>query len=354
MAHAAQPLLTALQNVVLPAINGDIRRVVIARPKAKQLELPAGVEVVMKQRSGKRVAVRTSGLFERATNLTGCWPADGLREMRVHKLAFVISGTAGFRVADYVLRCPTGTAILLPSGIPHADGIKPHNETLGHDWTGCSLLWLTPLISGLGCRTCHSYGDTHTGPRLGERVFLHNPRLLQLFTLLCEEVDERQQAITASSPGLSPIFEHLLTGFLHALIRDISEEQFILQGDPLATSAQLQTNEPIAQAQQYIRSNFRRALTIDDMARLVFMSRAQFTRKFCQSTGQSFLQYLTAQRLEHACLLLKETEWTAAMIGHAAGFRSSTHFHRAFHQAQQISPMEFRRQHRDVEKLSEL
>ncbi len=345
MTHSAQPLLTALQTIVLPAMSGDIRRrLVIARTYSKQLELPAGVEIVVKRRSGKRVAVRTSGLFERATNLAGCWPVDGLRELRVPKLAFVIAGTAGFRVADYVLRCPTGTAILLPPGTPHADGLKPHNETLDKDWNGCSLLWLTPLISGLGCRVCHSYGETHTGSRVGERAFLHNPRLLQLFTLLCEEVDDRQELSAQPAKTLSPVFEHLLAGFLHALERDLREEQFILQGDPISSFHQLQTNNPIAQAEQHIRSNFRHAVTIDDVARLVFMSRAQFTRKFRQHTGQSFLQYLTARRLEHACLLLKETEWTAAMIGQTAGFRSATHFHRAFLQAQQISPMEYRRQ----------
>lgn len=355
MTHAAKPLLTALQTIVLPAMNDDVRRrLVIARSDVKQLELPPGVEIALKQRSGKRVAVRTSGLFERATNLAGCWPVDGLRELRVPKLAFVIAGTAGFRVADYVLRCPAGTAILLPPGTPHADGLKPHNETLDKDWGGCRMLWLTPLISGLGCRMCHSYGDMHTGPRLGERAFLNNPRLLQLFTLLCEEVDDRQPSHDDKPLATSPVFDHLLAGFLHALVRDLSDEQFILQGDPLPGPHELQNSNPIAQAEQHIRSNFRHILTIDDVARLVFMSRAQFTRKFRQHTGQSFLQYLTARRLEHACLLLKETEWTAAMIGQTVGFRSATHFHRAFLQAQQISPMEYRRQSRNDQKLSEL
>lgn len=354
MTHSAQPLLTALQSVVLPAMNDDLRRrLVIARSNPKQLELPPGVEIVIARRSGKRVAVRTSGLFERATNLAGCWPADGLRELRVPKLAFVVAGTAGFRVADYVLQCPTGTAILLPPGTPHADGVKPHNETLGKSWNGCTLLWLTPLISGLGCRMCHSYGDTHTGPRLGERAFLNNPRLMQLFTLLCEEVDDRQPGRSDKPQSTSPVFDHLLAGFLHALVRDLRDEQFILQGDPVPGPHELQSSNPIAQAEQHIRSNFRHALSIDDMARMVFMSRAQFTRKFRQHTGQSFLQYLTARRLEHACLLLKETEWTAAMIGQTAGFRSSTHFHRAFLQEKQVSPIEYRRLCRSGENVSE-
>jgi AraC-like DNA-binding protein len=346
ISHSAFPLLQALQRV-LPALETDVAaRTVIARSSRKLLQLPHRFQAVPYKARGRRVAIRNHSLFDRAALLTGNWPDDGMRELRVPKLALVASGKAGLRVANYVLQCPQGTAVFLPPGTPHADGSTPHLETLSPEWKSCALIWITPMVSGLGCRMCHSEGEKHLPSEKGEKIFLPNPRLLQLFSTLSEEATRPAEAATTMDAG---IFESLFLGFVRALLRDVAQERFLAQEFPQDGEGSLRRDDdPIASATLYISTYYASTLSLDEVARRFLMSRAQFTRKFREQTGQSFLEFLNSRRIEQAKKLLSETEWTASLIARYVGFQSPTYFNRLFLREVQVSPIEFRRQSREI------
>lgn len=339
--HPAAPLLSVLQNAILPALERDARaHFVIARAQRKELVLPNGMRAVPLKLRGKRVAVRGAKTFQRAVLLSARWPADGMHELRTPKIAVVARGQAGLRAGNYVLQCPANTLVFLPSGVPHTDSTFSHLETLSPEIKRCSLLWITPMISGITCRMCHAEGEEHLNGAQGEKVFLHRSQVMQLFNLLAEEIEN--QTIARSDFDAS-VAEGLLLCLMRAIVRDIAGEHFLLQNVPPHESGEYSQNgDPLDNAVQYLSTHFSHAVTLDDTARRFLFSRAAFTRKFRERTGQSFLEFLNARRVEQARQYLRETDWTAAMIARYVGFASPAHFHRLFARATGQTPMQFR------------
>jgi AraC-like DNA-binding protein len=287
------------------------------------------------------VAVRSAPDFERAVLLAAKWPRDNLHELRVPKLMAVVEGTTGFRAGDYILQCPAGTVVFLPPGVPQSDGRISHLETLPPEVQRCSLLWMTPMMSGLACRMCHTAGEDHLSNLEGEKVFLHHSPILQIFYLLAEESTQRCSM---------PVFEGLLLTLMRMVLRDIQEKQYLLQEVPPHEEGSSSMDDPLGQAIQYVETHYTQPLTIDEVARRFFMSRAQSTRKFRERTGRSFVEFLNAKRLEQAARLLTETDWTAVMIARYVGFASAVYFHHVFMQEKAVSPMQFREQSRRKKK----
>lgn len=339
--HPAAPLLHALQSGVLSSLEQSVQEhFVIVREKHKQLVLPVNIKAVPLKRRGRRVAVRTSKTFERAVLLSARWPADGMHELRIPKIVAVVSGQAGLRAGDYVLQCPAGTVVFLPPGVPHTDNTFTHLETLPPEIRRCSLLWITPMMSGLACRMCHAEVEEHRTGVQGEKVFLHRPQVKQLFNLLAEEVENQLATNYEADAG---VMESLLLSLLRTMTRDITREQFLLQEVPPHEQDEYSRDgDAMEQAISYLNTHFAASLTLDEVARRFMYSRADFTRKFRARTGASFLQYLNARRIEQACTLLRDTDWTAAMIAHYVGFASPAHFHRLFMRATNQTPMVFR------------
>lgn len=343
--HPAAPLLRVLQEKVLPALEWNAgSRIVIARARRKLLELPPDVQAVPLRRHGKRVAVRNSKAFQRAVHLVAKWPQDGLQELRIPKLLIVVEGKAGFRAGDYILQCPAGTAIFVPAGVPYTDGTVSHLETLYPEIPYCSLFWITPMISGLACRLCHTSGEKHWGNEQGEKLFLHSPRTLQLYFMLAEEGSRGDHNTVEMYDAV--VFESLLLSLLKVILRDIQQEQYLLQDVPPHEGTRSSGSDLLEQAVQYLNTHYAQPLALEEVAHRFFMSRAQFTRKFRERTGQSFLEFLNARRLEQAQRLLVETDWTAVMIARYVGFGSAIYFHRIFMRKTAVSPMQFRLQAR--------
>jgi hypothetical protein len=254
--HPAAPLLQVLQERILPALEWNASsRIVIARANRKLLKLPPDVKAIPLQRQGQRVAVRNSKAFQRAVHLTARWPEDGMQELRIPKIVIVVEGQTGFRAGDYVLQCPAGTVIFLPAGVPYTDGTVSHLETLHSRIPYCSLFWITPMISGLACRLCHTSREKHWGNEQGEKLFLHHPRTLQLFYMLAEEGSHNhrndRETFNAS------IFESLLLSLLKIVLRDIQEEQYLLQDvPPHEARSAASGNDLLEQAIQYLNMHY--------------------------------------------------------------------------------------------------
>jgi AraC-like DNA-binding protein len=242
--------------------------------------------------------------------------------------------------------------VFLSPGTPHTTGETSHFETISADRHYCALLWLKPVATGVQCRMCHAQGEQHRGSAEGEQIYLHNPRLLQLFSLLNEEVGELAAGGGSKKDGSPLIFESLLLVLMRTIVRDMERGHFFTDArvvdkpgyttQPHDVDRMSASDDPIAQAIAYVNSHCTHPLVIDDVARRFFVSRAHFTRKFREYTGQSFLSYLTELRLQQARNLLTETDWTTVMIGRFVGFKSTAHFHSVFLRDTGVSPKDYR------------
>jgi AraC-like DNA-binding protein len=332
------PLLDVLRLKLISGIECEgMNRVTIARGAARELVLPAGVQVSRKKMQSRRIAVRGPRAYGNASLATARWPQDFQEALRVPMLVCVVGGHADLQLGNYVLHGDEGEVIFIPPGVPHPYGPRSHLEGKQRKSGFCDLLWLSPRGRKMHCWICHSRGETHHGPQPGENVFALNAQLADFMDVLQHEALERKI-------GYEKIFESVLRALLLTLERELQEGRFLqLSGGVEESAPLLENDDPILAAQQYIGAHLGDALTLDKVARQVHMSRAQFTRRFKSETGITFLQFLSAARLREAQTFLRETDWSVPHISSFIGFASPSHFHRFFREHTGLTPLEFRR-----------
>lgn len=97
---------------------------------------------------------------------------------------------------------------------------------------------------------------------------------------------------------------------------------------------------------RFIERNIEGVLRIDDLARLVGLSRYHFLRCFKRATGVSPMQYVLAARVDRARRLLAEGAESIAAIAYATGFSSQSHLNTTFKRHLGVTPGAFARAQR--------
>ena len=81
---------------------------------------------------------------------------------------------------------------------------------------------------------------------------------------------------------------------------------------------------------RYMQENFRRAISVEQLAERASMSSSAFHHNFKSMTSLSPLQYLKTLRLHHARLLMLQQGMSAGDASHAVGYNSPSQFSREF------------------------
>lgn len=94
----------------------------------------------------------------------------------------------------------------------------------------------------------------------------------------------------------------------------------------------------------YIATHLSEPFTLETVAKHVFVSKCYLCRMFRRQTGQSFSQYVTAQRLDRAEHLLRHSKMSIDRIAEQCGFGSAAYFATTFRRRNGIAPSAWRRQ----------
>ena len=97
-----------------------------------------------------------------------------------------------------------------------------------------------------------------------------------------------------------------------------------------------------ARTLQAVRATLHEAHSLDRLAAQALMSRRNFTRHFRQLTGQTFGEWLLAERLKRCQQLLEASALGMDEVAHAAGFGSTASLRLHFKQAFGVAPSQWR------------
>lgn len=344
----------ALEKQAQQAAGGQAPGLLAACASRREMlrqPLPAGMRVAPYKARGHRICVQRSPNIDHNV-ATAYWPKDGLEETRFPILCCVLSGTAALPLGNYCIQADAGRFIFIPPSIPHPDGSRPHVGNSAED-ESCDLFWLYRWEGGLICHICHSRGASHANFEAGENCFLTGEQSVLFFDLLTDAVTAWQKAAAPGGNARIPgTLRYLLPALLAAVGDDLQSGSFVQPGAPDAeelpgvrlvhTTASTDHYSAILRAQNYMAFHLARPLSIDAMAQLVCMSRAQFTRQFRRVAGHSFLEHLTALRLERAKVLLRDTDWNIELVARAVGLRPARLWD-LFAKRLNVTPGEFRR-----------
>lgn len=96
---------------------------------------------------------------------------------------------------------------------------------------------------------------------------------------------------------------------------------------------------------RYINENLAHALRLEELADLMHVSTAHFSRTFREAFGLPPMHYVVRKRIQHAQRLVCETALSAKEIGFMCGFSDPYNFSKAFKRHAGLPPGEYRRRH---------
>ncbi len=325
-----------LNRKILPWLEVDgIRRLVLARPHLSKIHLPEGVDFT--RRKPLRKSVRRRGQIE---DIVTQWVQDDVQALRFPTLVFVHGGEADILVGDSILHCPAGYGVIIPPGVPQGRGRKPHWFRPGLETAYNDILWIHLRPYGAMCHISHTLQGEHSSD-YGSHSVVINRQLLMLSEELIREMEQ-------AAPRYENVAGAYLTAFLNTLVRVLnSEEQH--GGVAGVTENGLQQNEVsdskliVQRAQAYIENHFTHRLTLQDIARASYISRAQLARVFREEYNQTVWEYVVLRRLQEAKMLLEETDMLISRVSQFSGFGPPSTFFPQFIKHVGVSPEEYRK-----------
>lgn len=103
------------------------------------------------------------------------------------------------------------------------------------------------------------------------------------------------------------------------------------------------TSDILKPAIKYINENFNKNITLDDMAKICFVTPGYFSKIFYKETGERFSDCLIRLRIEKAKTLLKTTNKTIQEIAMEVGFNDAGYFTRRFKIYEGTTPGRYKR-----------
>ena len=148
--------------------------------------------------------------------------------------------------------------------------------------------------------------------------------------------------IEDKTPGYETICQDLM---------DILTILLMRQTNYVATMAPVQKSAPrlCTTVKRYIDEHFKENITLDTLAELTHVSKYYMVHTFTAEYGISPINYMISCRIDEAKHLLKNGDYSLAVISHTLGFSSPSYFSQTFRKLTNMTPNEYRKLSRKKE-----
>ena len=92
----------------------------------------------------------------------------------------------------------------------------------------------------------------------------------------------------------------------------------------------------------YVRCHLSEAITAQELARALFLSRPYLSRRFREETGETLTDFILREKTEEAKRLLRYSDKSLTAVSSYLGFSSPSHFSRVFKRYAGCLPREYR------------
>lgn len=229
---------------------------------------------------------------------------------------YVISGKGTFKTKEKEYNITAGEAFIIePKTISYYEADK--NEPWKYVWIGFS-----------GIRSKHYISQ------------IYEKNTCPVFS--CKKDNKLEQCISEMLScsyeqfGRDLILQSYLYKFIYLLINSVSIKKNITQKDT--------AEKYIEDASIYISNNYSNNIKVHDIAKYVNITRAYLFRLFKEYLHTSPQQFLINFRMEKACELLKDCNFTIGQVARSVGYRDVLLFSKIFKKSFGISPSNYRKQ----------
>jgi len=175
-------------------------------------------------------------------------------------------------------------------------------------------------------------------------------RLLELLVILSRATIEAGadpvETFRLSEDFISQIEQYADVDQLALWISDIVR-RFVMQAFDLA---QVKQSDVVFKTTNYIKRNCAEKLSLDSLAREVYISKSYLSSIFKKETGMSLTVYINKVRVEKSKKLLLEDNASLSLISSQCGFKDQSYFTKVFKKETGVSPKRFRNNSKTIDK----
>lgn len=146
--------------------------------------------------------------------------------------------------------------------------------------------------------------------------------------------------MVAETEAPSTAYQHIMRLKISELLIRLADTTFSEEDNPELRDVQL-VNQIIA----YIKNNYAKKLTYDDLTKMICVSRSKLFLMFKQITGKTIGKYIEDVRIERACMLLSTTNDTVFKVMLDVGYKDMKMFCKRFKEFTDMTPTNYRKQH---------
>jgi len=101
------------------------------------------------------------------------------------------------------------------------------------------------------------------------------------------------------------------------------------------------SNQKLHQIIEYINNNYKKELTLNDIAKSLYISKYYLSHFFKKKTGFTVIEFINSRRIIEAQKMLTGTNLNITDIAISVGFNSLNHFERTFKKINGITPSQY-------------
>ena len=103
-------------------------------------------------------------------------------------------------------------------------------------------------------------------------------------------------------------------------------------------------NETVRAIVAYLNENFWKELNIQSIADRFFVNMSYLCQVFKRETGHTMLEYISTLRIEQACALIRNSDFSVSEICEKVGYGDYCHFNKVFRRIMGKSPLQYSRE----------
>lgn len=157
------------------------------------------------------------------------------------------------------------------------------------------------------------------------------------------EIGKKIEALVEQPP-----FERLMSVITVLKQLADSKEYYLLNSESVSIEAKAVDQQRINVIYDFVRSNFKRNISLEEISAQAAMTVPAFCRYFKKISNKTFTHFVNEHRVVHASKLLAEGNLNITDICYACGFNNVSHFNRQFKEVTSKSPSDYRKELRSV------
>ncbi len=262
--------------------------------------------------------IRTTSrlLYVSSAKYGGDWHST-LHTHQCSELFFVTGGMGQFQIEDQLYPVAANDMVIINPNVNHTE-VSYNANPLEYIVIGAEGVELTTSqedSSSFRIINCQKFRD----------------KILFYLQQMLKEIDSKE-------PGFETVCQDLMEILMITLFRHTNFSTTL-------TPVKKKSTRLCTLVKRYIDKHFKENIDLEHLAQVTHVSKYHLVHTFTKEYGISPMSYLTACRIEEAKQLLKNDDYTLAVISRMLGFSSPSYFSQTFKKITGETPHEFRKRH---------